>query len=208
MIQAEEQKVRAPGGNGRNGRASYDLDAVLTVAVAAFNEYGYEATSMEQLASRLGTAKSAIYYYVDGKEDLLRLALERALGGLEGMLEDVLSTSGSAEERLRLALRGAVEVLVNDLPYVTLLLRVRGNTDVERDALARRRAFDHSISGLVGQASSDGRVRQDIDAGTLTRLLFGMVNSIVEWYRPGGPITKAQLADEVAAVAFDGLHRR
>src|SRR3978361_741657 len=74
------------GGNGRNGRAAYDLPAVLDIAVGAFNDYGYDATSMGLLAERLGTSKSAVYYHVSGKEDLLRLALERALGGLEGLL--------------------------------------------------------------------------------------------------------------------------
>jgi hypothetical protein len=48
-------------------------------------------------------------------------------------------------------------------------------------------------------------MRADIDARTTTRLLFGMINSIVEWYRPDGPITPERLADDVISVAFDGL---
>jgi hypothetical protein len=102
-------------------------------------------------------------------------------------------------------LRGAVDVLVKDLPYVTLLLRLRGNTDVERQALARRRDFDRAVAELVDKAREDGTLRADIDARTTTRLLFGMINSIVEWYRPGGPITPERLADDVISVAFDGL---
>ena len=39
----------------------------------------------------------------------------------------------------------------------------------------------------------------------MTRLLFGMVNSIVEWYRPEGPEDAGQLASDVLAVALDGL---
>jgi hypothetical protein len=102
-------------------------------------------------------------------------------------------------------LRGAVHVLVDRLPYVTLLLRVRGNTDVERAALARRRAFDRSVAALVENARDEGSVRADIDPGIVTRLLFGMINSIVEWYRPGGAESADQLASDVLAVALDGL---
>ena len=91
-------------------------------------------------------------------------------------------------------LRGAVRVLVDELPYVTLLLRVRGNSDVERQALERRRAFDHEITGMVRAAQQEGTVRADVDASVATRLLFGMVNSIVEWYRPTGPEGAAELA--------------
>ncbi|MCX6494368.1 MAG: TetR/AcrR family transcriptional regulator [Actinobacteria bacterium] len=192
-------------GNGRAGREAYDLAAVLNIAVAAFNDHGYEATSMGMLAERLGTSKSAIYYHVSGKEDLLRLALDRALSELELVLTKEMARSGDAGDRLRFVLRGAVEVLVKDLPYVTLLLRLRGNTEVERQALARRREFDRAVAELVDQARDDGSLRADIDARTTTRLLFGMINSIVEWYRPGGPITPERLADDVISVAFDGL---
>ena len=66
----------------RRGRPGYDRQALLAVAVAVFNERGYDGTSMQDLSRRLGIAKSSIYYHVDGKEDLLRMALEHALDGL------------------------------------------------------------------------------------------------------------------------------
>ncbi|PPL18783.1 TetR/AcrR family transcriptional regulator [Microterricola pindariensis] len=206
MNQPSNPTNRAPrGGNGRAGRVPYDLDAVLDIAVLAFNEFGYEATSMGVLAERLGTSKSAIYYHVTGKEDLLRRALERALGGLEGILAEQGAMDGSPVERLRYVLRGAVLVLADDLPYVTLLLRLRGNTEVEREALERRRAFDHAIAGLVDEARVEGALRADVDARTTVRLLFGMINSIVEWYKPGGALTPDQLAEDVITVAFEGV---
>ena len=195
------------GGNGRAGRNPYDLAAVLDIAVVAFNEFGYEATSMGTLAERLGTSKSAIYYHVTSKEDLLRLALDRAMGQLERVLTLDGAVVGHPHDRLRFVLRGAVGVLCHDLPYVTLLLRLRGNSEVERDALERRRQFDHSVATLVEEARNDGSLRADVDARTTTRLLFGMINSIVEWYRPGGAITADELADDVITVAFDGLAR-
>lgn len=192
------------GGNGRAGRVAYDLDAVLAVAVRAFNERGYDATSMGELAERLGTSKSAIYYHVSGKQELLRLALERALGNLERLLEGP-DADATALDRLERVIRGAVRVLVDELPFVTLLLRLRGNTEIEREALARRREFDHAVARLVEGAVADGALRSDVDARTATRLLFGMVNSLVEWYRPGGGLTADQLADAVVAMAFEGL---
>ncbi|GHH73108.1 putative transcriptional regulator, TetR family protein [Promicromonospora soli] len=178
---------------------------MLSVAVQAFNERGYDATSMGELAERLGTSKSAIYYHVSGKEELLRLALEHALGNLERLLVQPDVVEAAATERLERVIRGAVHVLVQELPFVTLLLRLRGNTDVEREALARRREFDHAVAKLVEEAIEDGALRSDVDARTATRLLFGMVNSVVEWYRPGGGLTADRLADNVVAMAFEGL---
>jgi AcrR family transcriptional regulator len=193
----------------RRGRPGYDLESLLRVAVEVFNERGYDGTSMEDLSKRLGIAKSAIYHHVSGKEELLRLALDRALDGWSEAAERARALDAPAIERLEVLVRGAVAVLESQLPYVTLLLRVRGNTDVERAALARRRSFDSLVAALVSEAERDGDIRADVDPKVTARLLFGMINSIVEWYRPGGrPASSASLADAVYAVAFDGLRVR
>ena len=189
----------------RRGRPGYDRQGVLEVAVRAFNEHGYDATSMGTLAARLGLSKSAIYHHFPSKEQLLEAALDEALGGLEAVLEEPAATSGRPADRLVYVLDRAVHVLVDKLPYVTLLLRLRGNTDVERAALERRRAFDRALTALVVEAQQAGELRSDIDPRVAERLLFGMINSIVEWYRPEGPEDPAQLAADVVAVAVDGL---
>jgi len=189
----------------RKGRPGYDQQAVLDVAVTAFIEFGYDATSMGLLASRLGLSKAAIYHHFPAKDQLLAAALGEALDGLEGVLDEDGAQAGDAAARLSYVIRGAVLVLVDRLPYVTLLLRVRGNSDVERDALRRRRDFDARVTALVQDARAEGSLRSDIDPRVVTRLLFGMVNSIVEWYRPGGPESADQLADDVLAIALHGL---
>ena len=189
----------------KKGRPGFAPQAVLDVAVAAFIEHGYDATSMGMLSARLGLSKAAIYHHFPAKVELLRAALDEAVGGLEGVLLEEGALSGSPQERLAFVLRGAIHVLATRLPYVTLLLRVRGNTDVEREALARRREFDRAVTALVVEARDEGSVRADIDPRVVTRLLFGMINSIVEWYRPEGPESADQLADDVLAMAFEGL---
>jgi AcrR family transcriptional regulator len=193
---------------GRRGRPGYDQQAVLTIAVDVFNKHGYEATSMGVLAENLGISKSAIYHHVPSKGDLLRLALEHALGGLESVLTDPRATSGRADARLEFVLRGTIAVLTERLPFVTLLLRLRGNTEVERGALERRRSFDRQVASLVDAARAEGSLRSDIDPRTTTRLLFGTINSIVEWYKPGGQLTADKLADDIITMVFDGLHHR
>jgi AcrR family transcriptional regulator len=198
----------------RRGRPGNDLESVLQAAVAVFNERGYDGASMEDLSRRLGIAKSAIYHHVSGKEELLRMALDRALDGWSQAAQRAQELDGPAIERLELLVRGTVAVLEERLPYVTLLLRVRGNTDVERAALARRRSFDRLVAALVAEAERDGDVRADIDPNVTARLMSGMINSVVEWYRPGSrpqavaSQARGPLADVVCAIAFDGLRVR
>ncbi|WP_338931693.1 TetR/AcrR family transcriptional regulator [Streptomyces netropsis] len=188
-------------------RDTYTPESLLAVAVQVFNERGYDGTSMEHLSKAAGISKSSIYHHVKGKEELLRLAISRALDELFAVLREPGAEEGRAIDRLEYVTRRTVEVLMSELPYVTLLLRVRGNTDTERWAMERRREFDHEVAELLKRAAADGDLRADVEVRLATRLLFGMINSVVEWYRPerGGAATSDEVADAVIATAFSGL---
>jgi AcrR family transcriptional regulator len=176
-------------------RDTYTPETLLAVAVEVFNERG------------AGISKSSIYHHVRGKEELLERAVGRALDGLFGILEEPRALRGRAVERLEYVVHRTADVLMAELPYVTLLLRVRGNTQTERWALERRREFDQRVAELLNAAVTDGDLRADVDVRLATRLLFGMINSIVEWYRPpgDGPAVSTQVSDTVVRLAFDGL---
>ncbi|MFE7168162.1 TetR/AcrR family transcriptional regulator [Streptomyces sp. NPDC057616] len=189
----------------RGERPAYDRDSLLEIAVEVFNERGYDGTGMEELARRLGLSKSSIYHHVSGKEELLALAVARALDALFAVLDEPPGPDTSATARLRHVVRRSVEVLSAELPYVTLLLRVHGNSETERQALARRREFDGRVAELVARAAAEGEVRDDVDPLLASRLLFGAVNSLVEWYRPDGDLPVATVADAVTVMFFNGL---
>lgn len=192
----------------RRGRPGYDQESVLTVAVAVFNRHGYDATSMGMLAEELGVSKSAIYHHVPSKGDLLRLALDEALVPLEAIGEHERATTGTSIQRLEFMLRSTIRVLLERQPSVTLLLRLRGNTEIERQALERRRAVDRKVTELMISAQQDGKVRADVEPRTTTRLMFGMINSLVEWYRPDGPATPQEVEENAIAMIVDGLRAR
>lgn len=185
----------------------YTTESLLHVAVGVFDERGYDGTSMEDLARATGITKSSIYHHVRGKEDLLRLAVDRALGALFAVLDEPAAAQGPAIDRLAHVVRRTVDVLVAELPYVRVLLRVHGNTASEVRALARRREFDRRVAALVRDAAADGDLRPDVDPLLATRLLFGMVNSISEW-RESSRSDRIRVADAVTMLAFDGLRRR
>ena len=199
--------VGGPPRTGRRGRPGNDSETVLRRAIALFNQQGYDATSIGDLARDLGLTKSAIYHHVDSKEDLLAAALDEALDGLDRAVDAAVSapTGTSAAVRLRTAVEESVRILAAHQPAVTLLLRVRGNSAVEQAALKRRRAIDEQLATLVREAVAEGALREDLPPDVISRLLFGTVNSLVEWYRPDGPIDPDSLARMVAGLAFEGL---
>jgi AcrR family transcriptional regulator len=188
-------------------RPRYDQESLLAVAATVFTERGYDGTSMEDLSQASGLSKSSIYHHVEGKEQLLRLALEKALDPLLASLDADDVETGRAVDRLQNLVRRDVLILADRLPYVTLLLRVHGNTETERWALDQRRRFDRAVARLVQRAIDEGDVRADVDARTTAHLVFGLVNSLVEWYRPGRDEAPGKLADRIAALVLDGIRR-
>ena len=199
-----ERQAAAP----RRGRPPrFTPDELLDLVVAEFNARGYDATSMEDIARATGMTKSAVYHHVAGKEELLRRAVGRALEALFAVLDEPGAREGSAVDRLEHVVRRSVDVLAAELPYVTLLLRVRGNTATERWALERRRELDRRLAALTQDAIDARQVRDDVDPRLVARLLFGTVNSVAEWYRPDAGHGAADVADALVAMVFGGLRR-
>ncbi|APT83650.1 TetR family transcriptional regulator [Corynebacterium ammoniagenes DSM 20306] len=186
------------------GRPGYSRDDVIDAAVREFNQRGYEATSMGHVASVLGISKSALYHHISSKEGILELAVTRAQDALDAVLQEAAESDMSAGEKVRALIRGSIEVLCADQESVTLLLRLRGNSEVEKHALQRRRELTRRVIPLIDAAQVAGEVRSDLDTGVLTRLMFGTVNSVVEWYEPGGRLSPGEIARHAEVLLFGG----
>ena len=97
---------------------------------------------MEDLSRHLGISKSAIYHHVTSKDELLGLALNRALDALDRVVQDSRALPSGPRDQLEHLLRASVDVLFAERPYVALLLRVRAFGDLV--SKSRR-----SISGVI-----------------------------------------------------------
>lgn len=192
----------------KEDRAAYDGDSLTDVALGVFREKGFNAASIEDIARAAGLTKSSLYHHVSGKEELLSRGLDRALDALFALLEDEEAQTGRAADRLAYVIRSSVAVQVRLLPEVTVLLRARGNTHAERQAMERRREFDTIMTELVRAAQEEGDVRADVEATLMTRLVLGMVNWLTEWYRPDGPVSPAEVQESVTKLVFEGIALR
>ncbi|MBC9944166.1 TetR/AcrR family transcriptional regulator [Leucobacter sp. cx-328] len=189
----------------RRGRPGYDQNSMLEVIVQLFMDRGYDAASLDMIAKRLGLSKSAVYHHFTSKTEMLEIALDRVLGELERIFDDAAATGDDAGEQIRHIVHEAVLVACERRQYLVLLLRLHGNSDVELRALERRRVLTTRFSKLFELAKGDGKVREDIDPRLASRLTFGLVNSLVEWYRPDGPDKPEELAETVLSFVRSGL---
>jgi AcrR family transcriptional regulator len=186
-------------------RRPYDIDSVTDVAFAIFAERGFDAASMDDVARAAGITKASIYHHVPSKEALLARGLDRALAALFGVLDEAGAQCGTSWEVLAHIVRRVAEITMSLQAEVSVLFRVRGNSETERAAMERRRDFDRRVTELVREAQADDFIRADIDPALIVRLIFGMSNSLVEWYRRDGRMTSSAIAQAVEKIVFEGI---
>jgi AcrR family transcriptional regulator len=68
---SEAPDAAARGADDGRAPAASTRDRILDVALDLFVDQGYDATSLRQIAERLGVTKAALYYYFEAKEDIL-----------------------------------------------------------------------------------------------------------------------------------------
>jgi AcrR family transcriptional regulator len=188
-------------------RQPYDIDTLTDVALRVFAERGFDGSSMDDVARAAGIAKASIYHHISGKDELLRRGLDRALTALFAVLDEPGAADGRPIERLQYIYRRVATLALELRHELTVLVRVRvrGNSDAERDAMLRRRSFDERVTAIVRAAQKAGEFDPKLDASLAVRLMFGMVNSIVEWYKPDGPLPIERIADALVKIVFNGV---
>ena len=78
---------------------------VVDAAIVAFGGRGYDATSLDAVASELGIRKQTILYYFPSKEALLDAAIDRAAEDLSSALEEALASAGQGWDRVEAVVR-------------------------------------------------------------------------------------------------------
>ncbi len=191
-------------------RDTYTPDSLLAVAVEVFIERGYDGTSMEHLSKAAGISKSSIYHHVRSKEELLqprgKPGARRAVRDPGGAGRRPGAGDRAARARHPPHGRGA------DGRTALRDAAAAGAGQHGHRALGAWSAAGSSTSGSRScsrPAAADGDLRADVDIRLATRLLFGMINSLVEWYRPAARRRSEpdQVADAVVRTAFAGLRK-
>ena len=158
-------------------------ERLLDIAAELFLAKGYDAATMQELADLSGLHKSSLYYYFKSKEDLLKQLTSDSQSKSVKML-DKARLENEGGDALIVAISLAIEQTLADVARVSLVLRQKPGSDIGDEVIARRRDYDIKVTALINEAQKHGKVRDDIPAALLARLILGMVSWLVEWYRP------------------------
>lgn len=187
--------------------AGYDdqRELILRQAAALFAAQGYAATSMNQVAAACGVTKAALYHYVRDKHELLALVAEAHVLRLEGVVSEVLADQLPPEPRLRALITRFVQEYAsarNEHRVLTEDVALLADPERERVLGIERRV-------VAAFADTVAAMRPALQAADLhkplTMLLFGMINWMFTWFRPGEPLSHEQMAPLVADLFLGGV---
>ena len=187
-------------------RELQSADSIIEIAAGLFYRQGYDATSMQDIATAAKINKSSLYHHIRGKEEILEAICRRTFDRLNASFDEAQSAAAEPGPRVLLAFAAAVRTALDDPQGTSIIIRLQGKTEVARQVWSWRRDYERRFTQLVAAAQQAGDVRGDIDAPMLARLVLGMVNWVVEWFEPRGQsYSAASIEAAVVAVAANGL---
>lgn len=190
----------------RPRRELQSAEGILEVATELFYRQGYDATSMQDIATAAEINKSSLYHHIRGKEELLEAICQRAFGTLNGSLAEAESSEAGPGQRVLQAFTGAVRTALADPRGTAIIIRLQGKTEMSRRVKGWRRDYEQRFADLITVAQKSGDVRADIGALMLARLVLGQVDWVVEWFEPrGDSYSVSSVEAAVVGVAAHGL---
>jgi TetR/AcrR family transcriptional regulator, cholesterol catabolism regulator len=173
-------------------------------AARLFAEKGYHGTSIGALAEAIGVQKASLYAHIAGKQDLLYEAMRQGSDAFHGAL-DAIPEDVPATEKIRLALRGHLRVVVEHLELATVFVQEWKYLEADRreEILAERRRYEERVRALFREGREHSALRSDLDEGVAALLFLSAANWAFTWLRAGAD-TDA-IADAFYALLVDGM---
>lgn len=191
--------------NGRQAQRALKREAVLRAAAELFNERGYAASTLDDVAEGLGVSKPTIYYYVDSKDAILYECVKTGLEMLQQAIREVDAAGGRAYDKLVAAMRAYVAIVTQDFGMCIIRVGEDPLPPTERRKLRRiKAALDHEFRELIRQGIAEGSLAP-CDPKIAAFTLAGALSWIGRWYAPEGEFTADQIADQCVGVLMRGL---
>ncbi|WP_442579375.1 TetR/AcrR family transcriptional regulator [Mesorhizobium sp. ASY16-5R] len=180
-------------------------EAVLRMAVKSFNEKGFHATSLDDVAAQLNVTKPTIYHYFANKDDILFECVRRGLEGISEAAEAVERNCGSGLERLKALMRDYALIMTRDFG-MCVTRTADHELSVESRALFRqlKRQIDMTVRTVIEDGIRDGSIRAG-DVRLMTFTIAGALNWIARWYDADGEMLPETIADGCIDIIVGGI---
>ncbi|MGZ8178985.1 TetR/AcrR family transcriptional regulator [Williamsia sp. SKLECPSW1] len=193
---------------------------ILDAAASAFHEQGFAATTIDDIAERVGATKGLIYYHFRSKFDIFLSVYERGMAIIRAEVEPLATAPGSGADRLTAMAESHIFHLTRSIGYHNTIhqgVRYQQSSALkpgQRQALTRhngsREEFESVYRRVIVEGTLDGSIVAE-DPGLLTRTVLSSINAIDNWFRHRDGQTEEELRDlaaRIAAIVAGGVRTR
>jgi len=189
---------------GKRGNFDNRLEEVLRVAARLFSEQGFRQATLEDVAAALNITRPALYHYSRSKDELAAKCLDIAIVEITEAA-DSARRHKTGREQLAAFFRRYAEIICDDFGRCFVLVNRREyGLELQEINRAHQRDLDHGIREMARTGVADGSLRE-VDPADVSRALFGAINGIPVWYRPGGRRTPGRIADDFLFLLLTGM---
>jgi len=194
---------------------------ILRTAARLFQQRGYDATSMNDVAAALKLSKGGLYHHFQSKDEILFHIMSHAMAITEERVINVVRRIDPArvdvtriditEERLRTLIRLHIQVVLSpEDREITVMLHENHPLPpaLRRKINARKKDYLHFVEHLIADVQRDAQRKRNSSSSVTPRAaalaLVGMINWIYQWYKPDGPLTGEALVQQYTDIFFHG----
>jgi len=187
---------------------------ILRTAARLFQERGYDATSMQDIASALHFSKAALYHHFESKDEILFQIMDYGMDVFEERVLSEIRPIVDPEERLRTCIRLHIQLVLRgrDREITVILHENRAlPPDANKQINARKKSYIVLLENLIGEVQrkrAAGKALGTVHPQVAAFALLGMINWTYQWYHPEGEIQEEALIQQFTAIFFGGIYSK
>ncbi len=149
-------------------------NAVLSAAAQLFNERGFHATSLDDIAARLNVSKPTLYYYVKSKDQILIECVRKGLQILQDGIEETRRAGGKAIDQLMACMRIYARIVTQDFGMCVIRVSDDEFAAESRKELRRLKSgIDLEFRRLVIEGVAEGSLQPCGTPNTAASVIAG-----------------------------------
>ncbi|MGD0569449.1 MAG: TetR/AcrR family transcriptional regulator [Candidatus Sulfotelmatobacter sp.] len=192
---------------------------ILRAAARLFQQRGYDATSMNDVAAALKLSKGGLYHHFQSKDEILFEIMNHAMEITQERVLNPVRNIADPEERLRALIRLHIEVVLSPRDReITVMLHENHPLPpaLRKRINSRKKEYIHFLENLMAEVQQEVQ-RKAQRKGQPVRLsgrvspraaafaLLGMINWIYQWYKPEGDLQPESLIPQFTDLIFGGI---
>lgn len=181
---------------------------VVDAAARVFQQRGYHATRLEDIADELGMHKGSLYNYITTKEDLLLAVVGPPAERLLATLDELDRSDLPASEKVRAVARSHARVVEEFFPYVAVYVNEIAGQRHSEEWNEKDRRYVRFLVAVIEDGCRDGSFAASVHSGIAASSLIGSLNWMTRWYQQGGALTAEEIGDRIADAFLAGALTR